>query len=43
MSAAAQVCCAIGKMRTQLFCWSAGFEVAIAVRKSNYAIRVGDV
>ena len=43
MSAAAQVSRATGKMRTQLLGRSAGFEVAIAVRKSNYTIGIGDV
>ena len=43
VSAAAQVSRTAGKMRTQLFGRSAGFEVAVAVRKSNYTIRIGDV
>src|SRR6266478_1660738 len=43
MSAAAQMCCATGKVRTQNFGWATCFEIAVAIGKTNYAIRIRDV
>ena len=43
MSAAAEACCATGEVRTQNFGWATCFEIAIAIGKTNYAIRIRDV
>src|SRR6266404_660752 len=43
MSAAAEACCATGRVRTQNFGWATRFEIAIAIGKTNYAIRIRDV
>src|SRR6266478_9407269 len=40
MSAATKACCATGKVRTQNFGWATCFEIAIAIRKSNYAVGI---
>src|SRR5438270_13589657 len=43
MSAAAEACCATREMCTQNFGWATCFEIAIAIGKTNYAIRIRDV
>jgi len=43
MSAAVQVRRATGEMRTQNFGGATCFEIAIAIRKSNYPVGIRDV
>src|SRR5437870_11669907 len=43
MPAAAEACCATGTVVTQNFGSATCFEIAIAIGKTNYAIRIRDV